>query len=345
MNNLESICSLCKLSLWEWNIQENNFKISGYFGSLEGDLNDFINLFHPEDRYNFEKSIRQYTINKDLFEKTFRIQRGRDFKKWVFVRGSIQTDVQHVMSGVIVGINNLKINHDNRYLHQLELVQFSQHHSRSEVISLLAHELTQPLMVINTYISGCIYRLQENKVNIPQLIEIMTNIKQQAALMGSKIHELKDFLHESHLEYHHVDIHDLINESTLLLADEMQALDLSIDFDFQQNLPSVKMNKNQIKHVLYNLLKESIENGWVEFKNILITTKKIDDSSIKVIIKRCNCKYKKLEKHPSFSTMTNKHEGLQTGLAMCRAIIEAHGGTLSCQTSSKNMLYQFTLHS
>lgn len=341
MENITAICHLCKLSIWEWNVQNNNFQMMGYFGTLHGPLIDFLNMVHPFDRNILEKTLWQFMESKLLFEKTFRIQRSEGISKWLFMRGHVSSE--NIMCGIIVGINNWKKNQDNHYLHQLKLMEANQHHSRNEVISLLAHELTQPLMIINTYISGCIYRLQENKLNHTQLIDIMNNIKHHATLMGNRIHELKNFLKESHLEYSEEYIHEVINEAILLLSYELQMQGISIHFNFQDNLPKIKMNKNQIKQVLYNLLKITIENAYAGFNNVTIYTKKINQHSIKVSILDNTPQPEPVKRR----SIKNQHkcEELQLGLAMCRTIIEAHGGKLSFQSTAEGNHYHFTLHS
>lgn len=344
MDNLDAIYDICKLNFWEWDITKNQFEEVGYFGSFKGPFEAFLKKVYPADRNSLEETIHQFSKSKALFEKTFRILRNDNSVKWLFIRGRIRADAEHKMNGIILGINNWKENEDKHYMYQLQLMELIQQNMRNGIISMLAHELTQPLMVINTYLSGCIYRLKENRIDNTQLVDIMNNIKQHAVLMGDKIHELKDFLNVSLLDYNETNIHEVIQESVMLLSYELQTQAVNLNFEFQENLPSIKMDRNQIKQVLYNLFKNSIANMSDKLSTLVIKTKKIDDNTIKIIIKDNNKKNPKTHKQ-EISTLSNKYRGLKIGIDICRTIIEAHGGTLSTKSSSRGNNYQFTLHS
>ena len=67
---------------------------------------------------------------------------------------------------------------------------------------LLLHELSQPLMVINAYASGCILRLNEKDFDIKQIIAVMKIINEQVDRAGKLIDRVKDHVPvtESHYE-------------------------------------------------------------------------------------------------------------------------------------------------
>jgi phosphoglycerate-specific signal transduction histidine kinase len=54
------------------------------------------------------------------------------------------------------------------------------------------HELNQVLMIINTYLLGCIKRLEKPNVNIEQIIIVMHKIIKQVDLLSKKIQDLKN---------------------------------------------------------------------------------------------------------------------------------------------------------
>lgn len=190
MENLKAICDLCKLSLWEWNIPKDNFKLSGYFGSSQHSLNSFLMMVNSSDRNNLEKLMLQSPVS---FEKIIRLTINKDQSEWVYLRGQIQPDADHIIHGILLVITNDKqiedTNHDSSSPAKLTQSTF-----KNEIISKLIHELTQPLMVIHTYVNGCIYRLQEDKLDNAQLLEILSSVKQHAGILGRTIHQLNDIL-------------------------------------------------------------------------------------------------------------------------------------------------------
>jgi hypothetical protein len=65
-----------------------------------------------------------------------------------------------------------------------------------EEISAWVHELSQSLLVMNTYISGCMHRLEQNRLNNDQVLEIIKKIAEQIKILGIKIHRMKKIDYE-----------------------------------------------------------------------------------------------------------------------------------------------------
>ena len=57
----------------------------------------------------------------------------------------------------------------------------------AELTHLLSHELSQPLVVINAYVSGCIRRLEKNVYDKKQIIVAMKMVNHQVERIGKLI--------------------------------------------------------------------------------------------------------------------------------------------------------------
>src|SRR5262249_22775259 len=105
---------------------------------------------------------------------------------------------------------------------------------------------------------------------------------------------------------------------------------------FSDSLPQVIANRQQLSQVLQNLLSNAIqhcdeapiiridaheESG---FWRIRVTDNGtgIDEANRERIFE-------------PFKRLTRKREGLGLGLAICRKIMESHGGTIACESSSR----------
>lgn len=58
----------------------------------------------------------------------------------------------------------------------------------------LTHDISQSLTVINSFVSGCILRLESNNYTIKQLIEVMTKINHHVCLVGKITKQLQDYV-------------------------------------------------------------------------------------------------------------------------------------------------------
>lgn len=60
-------------------------------------------------------------------------------------------------------------------------------------LSVLLHELSQPLTVINAYVSGCIRRLEENVFDKKEIIDVLKSVNQQVEVAGKLIQHTQDY--------------------------------------------------------------------------------------------------------------------------------------------------------
>lgn len=66
--------------------------------------------------------------------------------------------------------------------------------SLGEMASVLMHELTQPLTIINNFISGCIYRLKADNYQRDELLEMLREAEQETLRAGIIVYQMKDFI-------------------------------------------------------------------------------------------------------------------------------------------------------
>lgn len=65
------------------------------------------------------------------------------------------------------------------------------HQQKEAKLSLLSHNLSQPLMVMSAYVNGCIRRLEENVFDKSQIIDAMKIVSQHIDHAGKLIHRHK----------------------------------------------------------------------------------------------------------------------------------------------------------
>lgn len=128
------------------------------------------------------------------------------------------------------------------------------------------------------------------------------------------------------------DINDLIQEQIALLSFELRARSVLVETDFTDGLEPVSGDCDQLRRALGNLITNSLEalsavHG--RTRKLWLRTRRgvdrdvivdIEDTGAGIALKNVDRIF-----HPSFST---KREGGGLGLAICRSIIEFHGGRL-----------------
>lgn len=200
-----------------------------------------------------------------------------------------------------------------------------------EMASGMAHEISQPLAAVVNYTRGCVRYLQKEHQDTEQVIEIMNKAVSQAERAGEVIHRLKNFFCKGQLFKTPCKMNSLIRETVTLIRHDLNKSKTKIDFDFSKEFPQTSIDKIQIQQVILNLIQNAIEamqeNPPNERKIHIETKFKEEENMIEIIVIDAGPGFSKENIHKVFKPFfTTKANGRGMGLAICRSIIEAHGG-------------------
>jgi len=211
--------------------------------------------------------------------------------------------------------------------------------SMEEMASGMAHEISQPLAAIVNFTRGCVRHLENSEHDRDQLRNVMEKAVVQAERAGEIVQRLKNFFCKGQLVKTPCKINNVIRETVSLIKHELIASKTKIDFDFAKEVPFIFIDKIQMQQVLQNLIQNAIEamqDKHIKEKRIHIQTEAIEDG-INITISDTGAGFSKELIHKVFMPFfTTKAHGRGMGLAICRSIIEAHGGQFTINPNSNN---------
>ncbi|RUR04746.1 ATP-binding protein [Legionella sp. km772] len=177
-----------------------------------------------------------------------------------------------------------------RHHQQAKIESSTRLSTMEEMISAIAHEVNQPLTVINTYSKTGAYLLTSElslQEKTEKLGHSLAQISMQAEHAGKIIYSMRNLLFNEEYPTEPCDINALIKNTILLLNYEFLDSKITTEFLLMDSPPLVKINKIQIMQVLLNLTRNSIEAfkcAEIVKPTITIQTRNLH-SSIMVIIK------------------------------------------------------------
>lgn len=221
----------------------------------------------------------------------------------------------------------------------------------AEVAQRLAHEIKNPL----TPIQLSAERLQMKLINKldesdQSLLERSTRtIVNQVQALQSMVNDFRDYAHTPEVVFSAVNLNSLIEE-LLILYESGQGNQYIIQTDLDTQIPLVLADEQQLRQVLHNLIKNSLEAAPTEQKcMITLQTKKIQLQQNKSL-QSCAVSFTLKDNGVGFSQKvmlhmfepynTSKSSGTGLGLPVVKKIIDAHNATINIKnhfiTDEKN---------
>ena len=197
----------------------------------------------------------------------------------------------------------------------------------------IAHEIKQPLASMVTSGHAALNWLDRDKPDLDKArasIERMINASNRANEVIDGIRSM--FKRDVHGRAS-LNINDLVSEVLTMAGVDLQSQRVSVSTELREGLPQLLADRGQLQQVFLNLVVNAIEAmGPVtdRARMLRIRTDLIQESStILITVEDSGIGIDGESKSRIFEPFfTTKSEGTGIGLAVCWAIIEAHGGSL-----------------
>jgi C4-dicarboxylate-specific signal transduction histidine kinase len=203
--------------------------------------------------------------------------------------------------------------------------------SVGEMASTIAHELNQPLAAIMNYLTVCT-RLMDNPDNLGDAREAVDMARAQAEHASSVIRHLREFVRarEPHRSAHAVT--DIIEKVLQLTELDVKQNLVFVAHNCEPDLPQVNVDDVMIEQVLLNLFRNAIgamREIHPMHRRIKVHAALNLDDDVEVRVTDSGSGVSTEAEQRLFEPLfTTKPDGLGIGLAICRSILEYHGGRL-----------------
>jgi C4-dicarboxylate-specific signal transduction histidine kinase len=196
----------------------------------------------------------------------------------------------------------------------------------------ISHEINQPLIAIQNYTQAAKRRLQSNVDDRPKLVELFEKIEGQAERAGAITQRVRSLVSTSDPHMLPMSLCPQLEAVVQMMKSEAENRGCDIVCEPVIDLPAVLADSLQVQLVLVNLLQnamKSVCSGDRYDKRVSVEVCRIDDREVQVSV---------TDRGPGVlpDRVTDIFEplysgtsgGMGMGLAISRAIIDAHGGRL-----------------
>lgn len=214
-----------------------------------------------------------------------------------------------------------------------ELAHVSRVAVLGELTASFAHELSQPLMAIQSNAQAARRVLSEKGPAHSELDEILSDIVIDNLRAGKILHQLRALLKKDRVRLKPLKLNKLIRDVADLLHDEAVLKKVKVSLHLDSALPRVEGERIQLQQIILNLMVNAFEA--MRRKNtgpreLTIETSMLGRDHVAIFVRDTGpgIPAKQIDRifEPFFTT---KPEGLGMGLAICRSMVEVHGGKIS----------------
>ena len=216
------------------------------------------------------------------------------------------------------------------------------------VVSSIAHEIKQPLMVITTCSTVIDNLLRKPKIDFDEVRLNLRDVSNSSVRIAETIDSLRGLFRNPQEAQQPIDVNSLCLDSLKTLEAELSNHGIGVTTELTAELPPVLGHKGQLREVFVNIMQNAIDalaplserartlrvrTGYSQRNRISVL---IEDSGVGI----------EPERLPSLFTafITTKERGMGLGLSLCQMIVDRHNGQLSVSSNvGKGTRFEITL--
>lgn len=226
-----------------------------------------------------------------------------------------------------------------------ELARSSHLKVMGELSASIAHEISQPLLGILSNAAASLRWLKRDQPDLEEAIQGLEDIRSDSARAADIVQALRTLAKQAPLQRLPVQIDELIGEVVRLTATDLANRNVQLQTRLDAQC-LVCVDAVQIQQVVFNLITNALEAiagaGLPEGRIIIGSAFK--DDHIQVCFQDNGPGIGPQQREQIFDAFyTTKGSGMGMGLAICKSVIGAHGGTLIVQDSEQGARICFNL--
>jgi len=336
---LQQIIDAVPVHIWSWTPSGELAYVSkrylAHLGITDGNLEDFSRvtekLVHPEDAPGVRHLAADCLASGEPFVMRYRRLSKDGIYRWMEGRCEPLRDANGTIVqwyGVSIDIHEGVRAQEELRLAQENLARQTQAASLAELSASIAHEVNQPLAAIVANSHAGERWLAAEPPNIERARKAVERITRDANAAADIVSHIRALFQQSARTREKTEFGGVVALARDLMIEDATRRGVRMEVAVAGSLPPITIDRVQVQQVLINLMRNGMEamDAVMGDRVLTIGVRRTEDT-IQTDISDCGPGITVPDRifEPFFST---KGQGMGMGLAICRSIVESHGGRL-----------------
>lgn len=214
-----------------------------------------------------------------------------------------------------------------------QLARIARIRSLGELTTSIAHEVNQPLAAISASAHAGLRWLRMAPPNLERAERAVERVVADAQRASDVITRVRSLARNEAPQRLALDVNAAVIEAVAIARGEIDRHDIALAIDLEEGLPSVLADPVQLQQVLGNLVLNAVEAMQQSATRRLSLATSRDGTRVMLTVSDTGPGLSaQAQTHLFDAFWTTKEGGIGLGLTLCRAIVEAQGGTLEAQS-------------
>src|SRR5215469_2576240 len=221
--------------------------------------------------------------------------------------------------------------------------------AKDQFLALLSHELRSPLAPVLAMVGELEAEVPDSKPVKEALEVVRRNVELEARLIDDLLDVTRISKGKLQLSFETICVHQILQRAYEICREEIEAKNLEVEFRLRAAHTYVQGDPARLQQVFWNLIKNSVkftpEKGRITIETVNPTADKIEarviDTGIGIEKEAIDKIFNAFEQGQS--DITRRFGGLGLGLAISKALIDAHDGKIRVQSPGKDQGATFSV--
>jgi two-component system, LuxR family, sensor kinase FixL len=290
---------------------------------------------HPDDLQScLDTYVRAFDA-RQTFRMEYRLRRFDGEYRWILDIGAPRFESDGAFEGYVgscVDVTDQKRAAEESRVLREQLAHVGRVSLMGELTASIAHEVNQPLCAIVSNAQALQRSLGTGQFDDEEMRAALRDITHDGQRASAVIAGVRGFLRKATVPRSPVDVNDLIREVAELVRSEMMNKLVTMKLQLAEKLPPVLGDRIQLQQVILNLMAngaDAMDHVKPEMRELVIRSGYDASGTVAVAVTDAGVGLDPEKMGRVFEAFfTTKPNSLGMGLAICKGIVESHGGRI-----------------